>query len=61
MRSFNAKDKKAEEEVDGEETAKVVEEDGGLGVSMAALQQLFIICRKSSPAEALDKARSFVF
>lgn len=63
-RSFNAKDKKAEAETteaDGEETAKVVEEDGGLGVSMAALQQLFIICRKSSPAEALDKARSFVF
>ncbi len=35
------------------------EEDVGLSVSMAALQQLFIQCRKASAAEALEAAKVF--
>lgn len=32
-----------------------------LGVSMAALQQLFIICRRKSALEAIEQARTFIF
>jgi AAA+ superfamily predicted ATPase len=69
-RGLHAKDNVKEQQLkqgegEGEDAQEkrpvVADEDQGLGVSMAALQQLFILCRKNTPAEAVEQARTFHF